>query len=324
MLFDLAKAGVEHLAIEASSHGLSQYRLDGIRLRAAAFTNLSRDHLDYHGNMDRYFAAKARLFTEVLADDGVAVINADSDRYPALLEIAKHRGLLVIDYGKHAETIRVIDRRLTPTGQTIVIRYQDHEFRIDLPLVGGFQAENALAALGLFLATGGTIEAGVKALGTLQGAPGRMEYIGATAKGGQVYVDYAHTPDALESALKAIRPHCTGQVHVVFGCGGDRDQGKRPEMGRAAVTHADQIIVTDDNPRREDPDAIRAQVLSGAVSALDIGDRAEAIRVAMDQLQKGDALIIAGKGHETGQIVGDTILPFDDRALARDLIGGGI
>lgn len=320
-LRDLSDAGVDHLCVEASSHGLSQYRLDGLRVRAAAFTNLSRDHLDYHKDMENYFRAKSRLFGDILAPGGWAVLNADSDRFDALAGICVDRGHRVLDYGRGAGVLRLSNLVPTPTGLSLDMVYEQRPFHVVLPLVGDFQAWNALAALGLFLATGGAIEAGVRGLSLLRGAPGRMEHIGETLTGGHVYVDYAHAPDALRTALMALRTHARNNLSVVFGCGGDRDRGKRSEMGAVAKVCADRVIVTDDNPRGEDAALIRAAIMEACDGAVEIADREAAIVQAIRDLEQGDILVIAGKGHEQGQIVGNRVLPFDDRAIARGALG---
>ncbi|MGB0681676.1 MAG: UDP-N-acetylmuramoyl-L-alanyl-D-glutamate--2,6-diaminopimelate ligase [Magnetovibrionaceae bacterium] len=317
----LAEHGVTHLAIEASSHGLDQFRLDGLEPRACGFTNLSRDHLDYHGDMESYFTAKARLFTDLLAEDGTAVINADDAYGQRMIEICAGRGLAVIDYGKQATKIAITQVRAQSFGLELGLEVEGEATYIDLPLIGAFQAWNALCAAGLAAATGLDLQRAIGALMDLEGAPGRMEPIGEVPGGGAVFVDYAHTPDALETALKALRPHCAGRLYVVFGAGGDRDKGKRPLMGEKASTFADGVIVTDDNPRSEDPAAIRAEIIAAAPKAHNIADRAVAIQAGLESLTPGDILLIAGKGHETGQTVGTEILPFDDRALARTLIG---
>jgi UDP-N-acetylmuramoyl-L-alanyl-D-glutamate--2,6-diaminopimelate ligase len=318
---DLARAGVDHLVIEASSHGLEQKRVDGLRIRAAAFTNLTRDHLDHHGTMAAYLAAKRRLFDEVLAPDGTAVLNADIPEYPELCRACRHRGIAVLDYGRSAEALRLLDQRPEPDGQTLRIRLAGREHVARIGLVGAFQAENLLAALGLWQATGGDLDAVPAMLARIQGAPGRMQFVGATAEGAGVYVDYAHTPDALEKALAAARPHAERRLVAVFGCGGDRDPGKRPIMGRIAAELADLAIVTDDNPRSEDPAVIRAAVLAGmGANARNIGDRAQAIRTAIHELRQGDALLIAGKGHEQGQTVAGVVHPFDDAAVAQAVL----
>jgi UDP-N-acetylmuramoyl-L-alanyl-D-glutamate--2,6-diaminopimelate ligase len=318
-LAELAAKGVDHVAVEASSHGLAQERVDGLNLHAAAFTNLSQDHLDYHGDMESYFRAKARLFAEVLPADGTAVLNADAPQAGALGEICRHRGLRVWDYGcaNPDAALRLEGRSADPTGQDLRLNVFGHETRLRLPLVGRFQVMNALAALGLAMASGVDRDTALAALPRLEGAPGRMQRVAETAQGAAVFVDYAHTPDALETVLDALRPHARNRLVVVFGAGGDRDRGKRPMMGRIAKERAERVIVTDDNPRGEDPAAIRREILAAAPDAEEIGDRAAAIRAAIGGLAPGDVVLIAGKGHETGQIVGETILPFDDTATAR-------
>lgn len=321
-LADLTTAGIDHLAIEASSHGLDQFRLDGLRLSAAGFTNLSRDHIDYHGTMAAYLACKLRLFTDLLPAGSTVVINADSDVYADVRACAEQAGLSVVSYGKAAEADDIVLTGLAPTadGQRMDVTIFGKAASIALPLAGDFQAWNALCALGLVLTTGVDLDAAVDALEDLQGAPGRIELVGARQNGAAVYVDYAHTPGALETVLKALRPHVEGRLTVVFGCGGDRDAGKRPMMGAAAREHADIAYVTDDNPRSEAPDAIRAAILPACPDATEIGDRRKAIETAVAGLRAGDVLVIAGKGHEQGQIVGDTTLPFDDATVAREAI----
>ncbi|WP_235031191.1 UDP-N-acetylmuramoyl-L-alanyl-D-glutamate--2,6-diaminopimelate ligase [Geminicoccus flavidas] len=315
---ELAGSGVERLVIEASSHGLEQRRVDGLRITAAAFTNLTRDHLDHHGDMAAYLAAKRRLFAEVLAPDGIAVLNADMPEFPALAAVCAQRGIRVIDYGHSARVLRLVEQRPEPGGQGLVLALSGQEFRVASSLVGGFQAENLLAAVGLWQATGGDPIDAVRLIPQVVGAPGRMQLVGATPGGAAVYVDYAHTPDALEKALAAARPHVQGRLFVVFGCGGDRDPGKRPLMGRVAAERADVAIVTDDNPRGEDPAAIRAAALKGMpAGAREIGDRALAIRTAVSELRPGDLLLIAGKGHERGQTIRGVTHPFDDAEVAR-------
>ena len=311
-LADLAASNINHLAMEASSHGLSQYRLDGVKVRAAAFTNLTRDHLDYHPDMDDYFSAKARLFSDVLIDGGTAVLNADIPEYGALKKICTDRKLRVIDYGWKATALKLVTRTAEAKGQALTISWQGKNYGVTLPLVGEFMVMNALAALGLVLADmPERIDDLVKALGTLKGAPGRLQSVSGHPQGA-VYVDYAHTPDALENVLKALRPHTEGQLICVVGCGGDRDPGKRPIMGKLAATLADVVVITDDNPRSEDPTKIRAAMLREAPGAQEIGDRREAIRWAISHMKKNDVLVIAGKGHEQGQIIGGRVEPFDD------------
>jgi len=308
---------VEHLVIEASSHGLDQYRLDGIKITAAAFTNLSRDHLDYHGDMASYLAAKMRLFEELLAPGGTAVLNADLSVFEELRGLCSRRRIEILSYGIADSDLRLMTQEPTPDGQTLMLDLLGRAHRVELPLVGTFQAPNALAALGLAIATGLTPEAAIEALPRLKGVPGRMERVARTPAGGQVFVDYAHTPGALETVLQAIAPHTEARLWVVFGCGGDRDRGKRPIMGEIACRLANRVIVTDDNPRGEDPAAIRREILAAAPQAEEFSDRGEAIASAMAALGPGDVLVIAGKGHESGQIVGDRVLPFNDRDVAR-------
>jgi len=317
----LARDGVSHLCMEASSHGIEQFRLDGVKLVAAAFTNLTRDHLDYHGTEENYFAAKARLFTDLLPIDGIAVLNADIPQYAALSGIAARRGHRVLAYGLHGHDIGIRRARPNGLGQLASLDIAGRSHDVHVPLVGGFQLHNVACALGLALATGAAAEEALGAIGSLRGAPGRMELVGTRANGGAVFVDYAHTPDALANVLAALRPHAMGRLSVVFGCGGDRDRGKRPLMGRIAVDGADDIIVTDDNPRSEDAAAIRREVLAGAMGrAREIADRHEAIAAAVAALGAGDVLVIAGKGHERGQIVGDKVHPFFDADEARKAI----
>ncbi|TVP71801.1 MAG: UDP-N-acetylmuramoyl-L-alanyl-D-glutamate--2,6-diaminopimelate ligase [Rhodobacteraceae bacterium] len=313
LLAEMAQAGVTHAAMEASSHGLEQRRLDGVGLTAAAFTNLSQDHLDYHLTMEAYLSAKAQLFERVLPDDGVAVVNMDDPAGPDILSIAEARGQGTLTIG-HAEEsdLRILNQRYDSAGQTLRFSYAGRIYQEHLPLIGGFQAENVLAAVGLALACGAEMPEIAMRLPRLEGVRGRMQLAGTRSNGAPVFVDYAHTPAALEVTLKALRPHVMGRLIVVFGAGGDRDKGKRPLMGRAAAEHADIAYVTDDNPRSEDPAMIRTAILEGCPEANEVADRAEAILRAVDALAPGDALLIAGKGHETGQIVGDTVYPFDD------------
>ncbi len=321
----LAREGVTHVAYEASSHGLSQYRNEGLKLKAAAFTNLSRDHLDYHAGMEDYFAAKMRLFDEVVTGDGTAVIWADDEWSQAALDHACQRGLGWKTVGERGDTIRLLARQTGQLGQVLDIEYGGVQHRIALPLIGAYQAANALVAAGLVLACGGSEAATFDGLARLQPVRGRLERAAITRAGAPVYVDYAHTPDALEAAIAALRAHVKGRLIVVFGAGGDRDQGKRPEMGRIAADHADLVIVTDDNPRGEDPAAIRAMVLAGAQGMLEVADRRDAIAAAIAQATSDDIVLIAGKGHEQGQIIGAgetlRVLPFDDVAVARECAG---
>ena len=316
-LADLVEDGVDHLVVEASSHGLAQFRLDGVKITAAAFTNLSRDHLDYHGDMASYQAAKMRLFDELLAPGGTAVLNTDLPIFEELCGLCARRGIEILSFGVADSDLRLVTQEPTPDGQILLLDVLGRAHRVELPLVGTFQAPNVLAALGLAIATGLSPEAGIEALARLKGVPGRMERVAQTPLGGQVFVDYAHTPDALETVLRAVAPHTEGRLCVVFGCGGDRDRGKRPIMGGIACRLASRVVVTDDNPRGEDPAAIRRDILAVAPEAEEISERGEAIANAMAALGPGDVLVIAGKGHESGQIVGDRILPFNDRDVAR-------
>jgi UDP-N-acetylmuramoyl-L-alanyl-D-glutamate--2,6-diaminopimelate ligase len=317
----LAKAGVTRAAMEASSHGLDQYRLDGVRVAAAGFTSFGRDHLDYHPTVDAYLAAKTRLFTEVLRPGGRAVLNADIPEFAGLEAATRAAGHAVIAYGAKGRDLRIAARRPTPAGQSVTLELAGKMFTADFPLVGQFQLMNALCALGLVIASEGGDAANIaEGLKTLTGVRGRLELVATLANGAAAYVDYAHKPDALAAVLDALRPHTARRLVVVFGCGGDRDAGKRPIMGEIATRLADRVIVTDDNPRTENAAAIRAAVLAGAPAALEIGDRAEAIATAIKTLEAGDVLVVAGKGHEVGQIVGTTVRPFDDAAVVRTAV----
>jgi UDP-N-acetylmuramoyl-L-alanyl-D-glutamate--2,6-diaminopimelate ligase len=307
----LAGDGVSHLAIEASSHGLDQHRLDGLHLAAAAFTNITRDHLDYHGNFDTYFAAKLQLFEELLPSGAAAIINVDHEHAESVTSAAQARGLAITTVGRKGNGIRLLNSARDGFGQKLQLEHERKLYRIHLPLVGEFQAENALVAAGVAIATGDDAGAVFAALEHLKGAKGRLERIGESS-GAQIFVDYAHKPDALAKALEALRPYTAGRLLVVFGAGGDRDRGKRPLMGAVAAAQADKVIITDDNPRNEDPAAIRAAILAAAPGATEIGDRREALRRAIAELRSGDILLVAGKGHETGQIIGDRIMPFSD------------
>ena len=317
LLAELADAGIDHLALEASSHGLDQHRLDGVRIQAAAFTNLSRDHFDYHGDVEHYLAAKQRLFGELLVAEGTAVLNADQPQFGQLAAACRARGIAVLDYGRAAQRLRLVEQTALADGQVLRLEVDGREAEVETALVGGFQAANLLAGLGLVLATGAEPEAALAKLGGLRGARGRLQQVGTHPSGAPVFVDYAHAPDALEQVLRALRPHTAGRLVVVFGCGGDRDRGKRPIMGRIAAELADRAFVTDDNPRSEDPATIRRAVLEACPGGIEIGDRRQAIRTALAGLEAGDLLVIAGKGHESGQIVGDRVLPFDDADEAR-------
>lgn len=324
ILKDLAGAGVQHTAIEASSHGLDQYRLDGVRLKAAAFTNLTRDHLDYHKSEQGYFYAKARLFGELLAPGSTAVINIDSSWGAVIDDIAWARGLEKLTVGRAATAdLCLTKQRPLPTGQQIEITFGGHQYAAHLPLIGGFQAENVLLAIGLVIATGGNLESCLTKVPQLVGVPGRMEYVGETASGGSVFVDYAHTPDGLSTVLQAARAHQPKNLHVVFGCGGDRDKGKRPLMGGVAQEFADFQYVTDDNPRTEDAATIRKEILTALNSGTEIASRASAIECAISAMQAGDMLVVAGKGHEEGQVVGTDVLPFSDIETVKTILTNG-
>ena len=310
ILAALAEDGVTHLALEASSHGLQQRRIDGVKLAAGAFTNISRDHLDYHTNFADYFAQKLRLFTELLPNGAAAVVDVDSEAGAQVA--AKAHGLKLISVGRGGKTLRLVSSEIDGFGQILVVEHEDRKYRVRLPLVGNFQASNALLAAGLCLATGSNAAKVLPSLSELHGARGRLDLAGTAHEGAPIFIDYAHTPDALAKALDALRPYVRNRLLVVFGCGGDRDKGKRPEMGAVAAAKADLTIVTDDNPRSENPAAIRREILAAAPGAIEIGDRATAIAEAVSTLKTGDVLLIAGKGHETGQTVGATVIPFSD------------
>jgi len=317
LLADLAGEGITHAAMEASSHGLRQRRVDGVRLKAAGFTNLTRDHMDYHSDAEDYFRAKAGLFARVLPQGGTAVLNTDDPAGLRLAEICAERGQRVIRVGRAEDAdLRILGDRFDATGQDLRFAWKGRPEMVRLDLIGGFQSANALVAAGLAIGTGTAPADAFAALPHLRTVRGRMERAAVRDNGAAIYVDYAHTPDALATALQALRPHVMGRLLVVFGAGGDRDPGKRPMMGQAAAEHADVVWVTDDNPRSEDPAAIRAQIMAAAPEANEVGDRAAAILSAVDALQPGDTLLIAGKGHESGQIVGDDVLPFDDAEQA--------
>ena len=318
----LAIKGVDHVAVEASSHGLDQFRLDGMRFQAAAFTNLTRDHMDYHRTEQGYFYAKARLFGDLLGPGAGAVINVDDPWGVILEDIAWARGLSLLTVGKSDDAaLRLISQTVTPTGQMLEIAFCGSRYDVALPLVGAFQAHNALMAAALAIVTGSNADQVMAALSSLTGVPGRMEFIGQSASGGAVFVDYAHTPDGLKTVLEAARGHNPNRLHVVFGCGGDRDAGKRPQMGAIAANLADKVYVTDDNPRSEVAAAIRRQILLACPGAKEIGDRRSAIEAAIADLAPGDMLIVSGKGHEEGQIVGREILPFSDVDVVRAILG---
>jgi UDP-N-acetylmuramoyl-L-alanyl-D-glutamate--2,6-diaminopimelate ligase len=309
----LAGDGVTHLALEASSHGLDQHRLDGVRVTVGGFTNISRDHMDYHPTMEHYVAAKLRLFEALIGQDGAAVVAADHDESDAFIRAAKARSLRLITVGRRGEGIRLVKTAIDGFAQNLVLAHAGRTYKVRLPLVGAFQVENALVAAGFAIATGSEADRVFAALEGLKGAKGRLDFVGAR-NGAPIFVDYAHKPDALAKALDALRPYAHSRLVVVFGCGGDRDRGKRPMMGAIAAEKADRVIVTDDNPRSEEPAAIRAEILAAAPGAVEIADRGEAIRRAVGELMRGDVLLVAGKGHESGQIVGDRVLPFTDHA----------
>jgi UDP-N-acetylmuramoyl-L-alanyl-D-glutamate--2,6-diaminopimelate ligase len=320
----IAGEGITHLALEASSHGLDQHRLDGLRVSIAGFTNISRDHLDYHPSMADYLAAKLRLFSDLVERHGVAVINVDHEHAEAAVSCAKQRRLRLLTVGRKGAGIRLIENAIDGFAQTLQVVHAGNDYRLRLPLVGDFQVENALLAAGLVIATGGEPAAAFAALPKLEGAKGRLELVGEKS-GASIFVDYAHKPDALAKALDALRPYVTGRLVVVFGAGGDRDPGKRPMMGRIAAEKADRVVITDDNPRSETAAAIRAAILQAAPGAVEIGDRGEAIHTAIGELRRGDVLLIAGKGHETGQIVGKQVFPFSDHeAVTAAVEGGGV
>ena len=321
ILAEVAAAGVGYLVLEASSHGLDQCRLDGVDIIAGAFTNLSRDHLDYHPTQAAYFEAKMRLFEDVMAPGGHAVLNADADVYDAVSGRCHDAGHRILSYGRSGRDLRLLDCRPTATGQHLQLDIQGRRHAVELPLIGAFQAENLLCAMGLALATGVDLDFLLSHADQISSVPGRLQLAARHPGGAPIYVDYAHTPDALRTVLEAVRPHVIGKLVVIFGCGGDRDRGKRPQMGAISAALADRVVVTDDNPRGEDPAAIRAAAMAGADGAVEIGDRREAIRSAIAGLAAEDVLVIAGKGHEPGQIVGDRVLPFDDVTEARRAVG---
>ena len=313
LLAEMAGAGITHCAMEASSHGLEQRRLDGVRLKAAGFTNFSQDHLDYHKTFEAYFEAKAGLFSRVLPDDATAVVNIMGAEGETIAELAAERGQKLITIGvHHTANLRITAHRLDHTGQDLRFEWQGKVYQTRLKLIGGFQMQNALMAAALVIACGGDADEVFETMRELKPVRGRMQLAATRSNGAAVYVDFAHTPDAVETALQSLRPHVMGRIIVVLGAGGDRDPGKRVLMGHAAADNADVVFVTDDNPRSEDPASIRDMVMQGCPHARNVADRAEAILRGVDALQVGDALLIAGKGHETGQIVGDDILPFDD------------
>lgn len=320
-LYSLAEVGVTHAAVEASSHGLDQYRLDGIKLDAAAFTNLTRDHLDYHNTEAGYFYAKARLFGELLAPGSIAAINIASSYGKTVDDLCWGRGLkrLTVGYDR-AASFAITDLTLLPKGQRVTIQFGGQSYTVEVPLIGGFQIENALLAVALATATGIDPQKALASLSELEGVLGRMQYMGSSASGGSVYVDFAHTPAGLETVLHAARAHNPSKLSVVFGCGGDRDAGKRPQMGEIAARLADKVIITDDNPRHEDAGMIRSEIKAACPEAREIGDRKSAIEIAIKELKDGEMLIIAGKGHETGQIIGAESLPHSDLDIVADIL----
>lgn len=331
-LAELAGRGVDYAAIEASSHGLDQYRVHGVEIAAAAFTNITRDHQDYHGTFEEYLAAKMKLFSEVLDPTGIAVLNADDNHSAEIEAVCRERGIVVISTGFTGSDIAINNSVPTSSGQILDVTCFDENYEFELPLVGGFQANNAVVAAGLAIACGAPDEHVMDQLERLHGVPGRLEHVGSRefieGDAASIFVDYAHTPDALETVLNTLRPHVSGSLDVIFGCGGERDTGKRSEMGRIAGDLADHLVVTDDNPRNEDAAAIRAEVLAGLTTnaqanAREIPDRREAIKAAMFGLRAGDVLLVAGKGHETGQIVGDEVYHFDDREIVLSLLQEG-
>ncbi len=319
-LAGLALDHVTHLAMEASSHGLAQFRLDGVRLAAGGFTNLTRDHLDYHATFEDYFAAKMRLFSELLPEGAAAVVNADTEIAKDVVARARAHGLRIFTVGEKGSTLKLVSAVRDGFGQRLVLASESGQHEIYLPLVGDFQVSNALVAAGLVIATGGEEALAIHALESLKGAKGRLDLVAHSAKGAPIFVDYAHTPDALEKAISALKPYAKGKLAVVFGAGGDRDKGKRPQMGAIVARLADIAYVTDDNPRSEEPAAIRAQVMAACPGGIDIGDRALAIRTAVDALEEGDILLVAGKGHEPGQAIGGKVLPFSDH----DAVGAAV
>ena len=321
----LKREGIDWLAMEASSHGLDQYRLDGVAISAVAFTNFSREHLDYHPDMQHYLRAKLRLFSELAPQNAVAAVNADATHAGEFVAAARARGLALLTVGEKGADVKLAARAAHADGQELSVLYRDKSYAIRLPLAGAFQASTALLAAAVALGLGDPPDAVFAALETLQGAPGRLEKVAYAASGAPIYVDYAHKPDALETVLHTLRPHVSGKLHIVFGCGGDRDKGKRPIMGEIAARLADAVIVTDDNPRSEDAAAIRREIMQGSPGAREIADRAQAIEAAIAVLGPADALVIAGKGHEEGQIVGEKVHPFSDReeAVKAAMASGG-
>jgi UDP-N-acetylmuramoyl-L-alanyl-D-glutamate--2,6-diaminopimelate ligase len=314
----LERMGISHVAYEASSHGLDQHRCEGVPLAAAAFTNFSRDHLDYHETMESYFEAKMRLFEELLPPGKPAVVWTDDPKSEEVIERCLSRGHRILTVGRSGETIRLVDQSATPLGQSLLLEHEDRSIKLSLPLIGAYQAANVLVAAGLAMATGLGFDHVFSAMQRVAPVRGRLERAVISRAGVPVYIDYAHTPDALEAAIAALRPHVEGRLITVFGAGGDRDQGKRPQMGEVAVRLSDVVIVTDDNPRSEDPAAIRSAIMADAPGATEVPGRREAIAEAIGIAREGDIVLVAGKGHETGQIIGDKVLPFDDVLVARE------
>lgn len=321
-LAELADDGVDHLALEASSHGLEQNRLDGVNICVGAFTNFSQDHLDYHQTFEAYFAAKMRLFDELICEGCAAVINADCTEAEKVIDHAQKRGARIFTVGEKGKDLQLLSQEPMGLGQALKIKGSERTYNVFLPLVGNFQASNALVAAGMVIAAGGSEAVAIKTFENLRGAKGRLELVERTNNGAAIFVDFAHTPDALELSLEALRPFSDGKLVVVFGCGGDRDKGKRPLMGEVAARLADKVIVTDDNPRGEVPAQIRSDVKSGCPDATEIGDRQTAISTAIGELKDGDVLLIAGKGHEDGQIVGDKVIPFSDHDAVQIALEG--
>lgn len=314
-LSDLAHDGFNYLAMEASSHGICEYRIGGIKIKVAGFTNLTRDHLDYHKTMENYFQAKKMLFTELLEPNGLAVLNADIEVYPALKQACLDSGRRVMSYGHHGDDIKLLSSYPLNNGQNLRIHFKGIEQEIFVPLAGEFQAMNVLCAIGMASELTQRFDEVLKHISSIKGAKGRLELVKETKSGATIYVDYAHTPDALENVIQAMRSHTTGKLHVLFGCGGDRDNGKRPIMGKIAADLADEVYVSDDNPRTENPTEIRRQIMVACPNAHNIGGRKEAIAFAISQLNKGDVLIVAGKGHETGQYIMGKVYPFSDQEV---------
>ena len=312
ILKKMAQKGVDYVSLEASSIGIEQYRLDGLKIKAAGFTNFTQDHLDYHGTMENYFKAKEQLFSRVLEADGTAVLNADIKEYNELAEICRQRGIKVMSYGHKGKDLHLVSRTAHVAGQSLCVEIEGRAYDIELPLIGEFQAMNVLCAVGMVMALHGFSGKIIDYLPHSKGAAGRLDEVGRLANAAGVYVDYAHTPDALENVLKTMRHHTQNKLWVVFGCGGDRDKLKRPIMGKIAQELADKIVVTDDNPRTENAEEIRRQIMTECPSAVEIGDRIEAINYAVSKLESGDMLVIAGKGHESGQKIGDIVIPMND------------